>query len=239
MKNTIAVFAIIAVAAVSIGVTGVSANSLMTASVPTMTSNNMLTGHLEYTLLDESGNVKAYGQTDNFITTAGDRCIAELVFEPGSGDTSNASCVDQAFGVIGISNNTVTSEDNINMGDEQAGVNQVGIMATVNATSINLGDPDVTNATPNAAVTAVLSNSAHPFVFENESTTVTNVTSGSPEVEIAYLLQSNCAGMEVDGTCNVVPGGEILASQTLSNLAISDGDSLTITWTVTIGANDS
>ena len=238
MKNSLAVFAIVAAAVISLGVSGVSANSLMTASVPEMLSTNMITGHLEYTLLDEAGNVKTYGQTDNFITTAGDRCIAELVFEPGSADTSNANCIDQPFGVIAVSNNTLTSEDNVDLvNDEQAAVNQVGIMATVNATSIDLSNPDVGTTSP-SAITATISNSGHPFTFENDQT-VTNVTTGSPEVEIAYLMQSICAGVPVDGTCDAVPGGEILASQTLSNLSISDGDSLTITWTVSVGADGS
>ena len=239
MKNSIAVFAIIAVAAVSIGITGVSANSLMTASVlPEMNTKSFMMGHLEYTLVDENGNVKTYGQTDNFITTAGDRCIAELLFEPGSGDTSNAACNTAAFGVIGISNQTFTAGDAQSMNDEQPATGQVGIMATVNATSINLSNPAVDTEDGFTLVTAELSNSGHPFVFQTDGSP-SNSSQTSAQAELAYLLQSNCQGVETDGSCDAVPGGDILASQSLSDLSVSDGDSLTITWTVTIGADGS
>ncbi|KEQ57389.1 hypothetical protein SCCGRSA3_00119 [Marine Group I thaumarchaeote SCGC RSA3] len=190
-------------------------------------------GHLEYTLVDESGAIKHYGQTDNFVTTVGDRCIAESVFERGSSDTTAvAACANANFDVIAISNATVTIDDALDMSDDSTtiGTGDNGILATVK------GAATIANDNVGAgSVTATITNSAHPFTF-TDSTNATNT------LKAAYLVDAECAlddsslGTLCDGA---LPAGEILAGQTLSDLAISDGDSLTITWTVTIGASGS
>jgi len=235
MKNSIAVFAIIAVAAVSIGVTGISANTLVTASAPALASNSAMMGHLEYILVDDTGAIKAYGQTDNIITTVGDRCIAELVFEQDSSDpVTEASCSTggNEFNIIAISNQTtgVTIDDNLDSGDDNAagGTGDNGVLATRLSA--------VTLANDNAgagSVTATITNSAAPFTF-TDSVNATNT------LKYAYLVDAECAldDSALGRLCDAAYfNGEILAGQSLNDLAISDGDSLTITWTVTIGAS--
>jgi hypothetical protein len=230
MKNSIAVFAIIAVAAIGIGATGISASTLATASTPILASNSAMMGHLEYTLVDQTGAIKAYGQTDNIVTTVGDRCIAESVFERNSADTeAEADCANANFDYIVISNNTgVTLNDALDISDDQAGTgSQLGLLASVQG-AVTLANSNVGAG----SVTATITNSAHPFTF-TDSVNATNTLAA------AYLMDAGCTlDSSALGTlcADDVPSGEILAGQTLSSLAISSGDSLTITWTVTIGA---
>lgn len=109
MKTQIATIAVIAVAIVgTITVTGFSATSLMTAGTPELRNSSPILGHIEYTLVDKNGNIKAYGQTDNLVTNNGDRCTAEALFERGSSDTTaNANCKNSEFDVIAISNSVL------------------------------------------------------------------------------------------------------------------------------------
>lgn len=226
MKSTISVFAIIAVAAIGIGVSGVSASTMMVAGVPAMSSSNNIMGHLEYTLYDADGNVKTYGQTDNVTTTVGDRCIAEAVFERGSGDAGGASCANANFDVIAISNATVTLDDNLDITDESTGSNSAGVLATVQ------GVVTVDNISEGAGnVGAVITNSAHPFTF-TDSVNATNTLTNAYLVDAQCAQDSSALGTLCDGA---LFSGQILAGQTLSSLAISDGDTLAITWTVSIG----
>lgn len=236
MNTKIAVFAIIAVAAISIGVTGISANTLTTASTPMFASNSAMTGHLEYTLLDANGSIKAYGQTDNIVTTAGDRCIAEMLFERDSADNSpTAACAsaNPVFNVIAISNTTgLTLSDTTKMSDDSSttGSGDNGVLAT------SLADVTILSNTVTAGtLTATITNAAHPFTF-TDSVNATNTLRQAYLTDAQCTLNSSALGRLCD---EAVPAGEILAAQTLSSLAISSGDSLTISWTITIGAASS
>lgn len=230
MKNSIAIFAIIAVAAIGIGATGISASTLATASTPILSSNSAMMGHLEYTLVDQTGAIKAYGQTDNIVTTVGDRCIAESVFERGSSDTTDvAQCANANFDYIVISNNTgVTLNDALDTTDDQAGNSGQDGMVASRQSTVTLANDSVGAG----SVTATITNSAAPFTF-TDSVNATNTLAAAYLMDAGCTLDSSALGpLCADG----VPSGEILAGQTLSSLAISSGDSLTISWTVTIGA---
>ena len=240
MKYIIPLVAVIAVAIVgTISITGFSAATMMTGGTQMVSSSSMM-GHIEYTLYDSEGNIKAYGQTDNLVTNNGDKCAAELIF----GDTDNGgieACSGSAFSVIAISNKTLTVADatDLSADDGTPAANSAGIMA-----AIDVGTAGVTIDAIGAgagSIGAVISNTLHPFTFEAD-TTQTNMTSGttSNTLKNAYLLDAPCATVDdVDdgqGTCLSNPAGEILAGQSLNNLSVSDGDSLTITWTVDLGA---
>lgn len=242
MKYIIPLVAIMAVAVVgTIGVTGFSAATMMTAGSPVMASSSNMVGHLEYTVLDRNGNIKAYGQTDNLVTSNGDKCAAELIF----GDTDNGgveACSGNAFQYIGISNTTLTVSDTTDLSTNETigGDNTAGIMAVINVGTAGVTIDPVSDGAGN--IGAVISNSAHPFTFSDD-TAITNMTSGGSSVTLknAYLLDAACASVDGSGqgTCTAMPNGEILAGQSLSDLSVSDGDSLTITWTVTLGASGS
>ena len=207
---------------------------MMTASSPMMVSSSNMMGHLEYTLVDENGNIKAYGQTDNLVTNNGDKCAAELIF----GDTDNGgneACSGSAFSVIAISNTTLTVSDSTDLSaDETVGGDATaGIMAAINVGTAGVTIDPITDGAGN--IGAVITNSAHPFTFSDD-TAITNMTSGgsSNTLKNAYLLDAVCSSVDGSGqgTCTGMPSGEILAGQSLSDLSVSDGDSLTITWTV-------
>ena len=241
MKYVIPLVAIMAVAVVgTIGITGFSAATMMTASTPMMTSSSNMMGHLEYTLVDANGQIKAYGQTDNLVTNLGDRCAAELIFENDSGDAGGGDCTGNVFNVIGISNKTGTVSDTTDFSVfEQAGTLQAGVMATIN---VGAGGVTIDNISDGAGnIGAVITNSAHPFTFSDD-TAITNMSAGGSSTTLtnAYLLDATCT---VDGsgqgTCATIATAEILAGQSLGSLQVSDGDSLTITWTVTLGASGS
>ena len=246
MKNTIAVFAIIAVAAIGIGASGISASTMITASAtPTMVSNGAISGHLEYVLKDADGNIKHYGQTDNFVTDIGDRCVAEDLFEVNSQDGADTDCTGLNFNIIAIANTTsVTIDDSITMATETSTNEDTGIMAS------RLVDAAVgtAGAGTNGGVTTTISNTATPFSFNNQGATTTNATyaGAAPQtitLQTAYLMDVECAfndsanGHLCDGVA--LPTGQILAAQSLSALVVNNGDTLGISWDVTVGAGGS
>ena len=89
-----------AIIAVAVGLTGVSAFGDFTTQ-PELTQaerfaeESGIYGHLEATLTDSNGDIKAYRQTDNIVTTQGLNCAVEILFAdaalnacPGTGSIS-------------------------------------------------------------------------------------------------------------------------------------------------------
>ena len=80
--KTIGLFAgifAIAMGAISLSVT--SESFFIAPTVPQSQVNLGMLGHVEYTLKDPSGNIKAYIQADNIVTEEGKDCVAQVMFD--------------------------------------------------------------------------------------------------------------------------------------------------------------
>lgn len=229
MKYQTPLVAVMVVAiAATLGITTISATNLIVQNSPATEHFGMMVGHVELILRNADGNIISYFQADNAITNFGDRCTSELMFEPNSGDNGDVACGDAVFVNIGIANGTALTEgDSSRMSDYQArGTTSVntGLMAVI-------PDTVVTIAAPGVGVATTITNSGHLFNFEdtggqNASTTIVSV----------LLIDAACAVEDSDGQCSTLPAGEIFAARDAS-LTVNDGDTLQVTWTITVGGS--
>ena len=99
--TTMVLFAsIFAIAVGALGISGDSATFLMASAVPQSQEQVGMLGHVEYKVIDASGNIVEYMQSDNVVVNDGEDCVATLVF--GDGTCANTN----AFNYIGIGNGT-------------------------------------------------------------------------------------------------------------------------------------
>lgn len=236
---TIALFAgVFAVAIGFTGLYGVSATPLMTTAIPQTIEPVGMLGHIDFVVRDADGFIKSYVQTDNIVTDTGNDCVARLAFDsgvdPGKCGTTGL------FKFIAIGNFT-------------AGVHRPA--STVNSTSTEL-DTDVASSTGCAsntvrgemarkAVTPQFTTSggagtvvvletatlglASPFQFDASNQTIV-YQSGVFDVDEAD------AGDLCSGS---IETSNLFAIQELSGdtgINVSDGDSLSIKWTITVGS---
>jgi len=222
MKTTSMIALIAVISAVSIGaisMNGFSAIPLVAASVSP--ESNTMMGHVEYILRDSDNNIKSYIQSDNMVVNRGDDCVMAYTFNPSNtagidNCTSNAN----GFRFIGIGNasatiaGTATTLTNTASTFASSGVG--GLMATKeDATVVFVASTD--GGTVQIATET-------PFVF----TTGTNATT----VQSAGLFDSLCT--QAVGTCTAAYPANMFSVQTIS-VVVAGGDSLSVTWTITVG----
>ena len=221
MKTTSMIALIAVISAVSIGaisMNGFSAIPLVAASVSP--ESNTMMGHVEYILRDSDNNIKSYIQSDNMVVNRGDDCVMAYTFNPSNtAGTDNCASNANGFRFIGIGNasatiaGTATTLTNI---ASTFAVNQGGLMATKeDATVVFVASTD--GGTVQIATET-------PFVF----TTGTNATT----VQSAGLFDSLCT--QAAGTCTAAYPANMFSVQTIS-VAVAGGDSLSVTWTITVG----
>jgi len=187
----------------------------------------MMTGHVEFVVRDSEGNIVQYAQADNMIMEGGGDCIAQALFAgSASGDCDSLTI----WNYIAIGNTTsgtiavADSELDEDTGDDGlaiSGSEHTGEMAR------KLVSPVPNFGGTNAIVT--LSNSGDPFNF------VGTANNGNATIITQSALFNADGDPNSNGeTTNIE--GEMLAAQDLSSsVTVSDGDSLTVTWEITIG----
>lgn len=211
---TIAVFAVAAVIAVSaITINTISSSALATGVLKS--ESGYMSGHVEYVVRDSNGNIKAYLQGDNMVVDRGDDCVAQLLFGQGTGTCSPSAT---NFRFIGIGNSSVAiNNDSTTIGDA-ANTSVDGLMAirednTPSQPATSNNGTSVTLSTPSA------------FTFGAGNATI---------VRQAAIFDATCTGM-ASGYCTGA-AGNMFAAQTFSSpLTVTSGDSLSVTWTITVG----
>jgi len=255
--TSIVLFAsIFAVAAGTLGFSGISTTSLMTSAVPQTQENFGMLGHVEYLVLDEMGNIKAYMQNDNVVVETGKDCAAQNIFGilfPVGGCITGAG----DFTYIGIGNGTVdassadpgTAQGNQTLagGSINDETGQCSFDTGTGAGNAGGGDMARRNVTATfdstgTSTVVTLDTSAvgsfGPFTFD-----VSNATA----VTDSGLFNNNYQGTIVNGQCpeaqfaNSGGGGSdwnMFSRQLLSagdGITVTAGDSLSVKWTITVG----
>lgn len=218
-----------AISAVSIGaisMNGFSAIPLVAASVSPESGTMM--GHVEYVLYDADGNIKSYAQGDNLIVNRGDDCVMAYTFNPsGTGGTDNCVNNSNGFRYIGIGNATTTlaATDTTltNTATTIASSGTGGLMA------MRTDSSTVSAVSSNGGTVAIATES--PFTF---TAGVNNTT-----VHTAGLFDVACTASSTTGICTAYGTDSNMFSvqrlNTASGIAVTGGDSLSVTWTITIG----
>ena len=189
----------------------------------------MMFGHVEFVVHDSEGNIVQYAQGDNIIVETGGDCIAAQLFKTaavGKCDTLGN------FDFIAIGNVTSPS---IAVGDEQLeaddGGTEDGLAAVGTEHSGEMARKQVTANVDVSGTNAVvtLTNSGDAFSF-------TGTANNGNATIITQSALFNAGGTPNSNGETTVIGGEMLAAQDLSPaVTVGNGDSLTVTWTVTIG----
>ena len=210
--------ALVAALAVTSGGLGLSLTGVFEDNNITTTSNTvngLMMGHLTVEAHDEMGELIAYRQSDNEVVDDGEQCILKMLFatsgttQAGRGEyTSTGACtgaLTNAWDTIAIGTDTTAVDD--------------GHVLLLNETSSSSGlergiatTKTWTNGSGSTATKIVLSK------------TFTNDSPRAHTIAESGLFNS---------TTNDANG--MLARQTFTGVALSNGDSITITWTFTVG----
>ena len=218
MKSTTTITALVAALAVTSGGLGLSLTGVFEDDNITTTSNTangLMMGHLTVEAHNEIGELVAYRQSDNEVVDDGEQCILKMLFattgtsQAGRGEyTSTGACtgaLTNAWDAIAIGTDTTAA------GDTQVLLGN----ETSSSSGLERGTATTktwTNGTGSTTTKIVLSK------------TFTNDSPRAHTIAESGLFNS---------TTNDANG--MLARQTFTGVALSNGDSITITWTFTVG----
>jgi hypothetical protein len=161
------------------------------------------------------------------VVNKGDDCVIGLVFQKGI-TSDNCAISTDGFRWIGIGNGTFTSADagDLTLVDgnsyEIANSTNDGIMA------VKVDTDTVGVASSDGGTVAIQTETA--FTFNSGNATV---------IKAAGLFDANCPTVSsTTGSCltNYANAMNMFSAQIL-NITVAAGDSLTVTWTITVGSN--
>jgi len=237
MKRTTSIVLFASIFAVAVGTLGLSGNSatlLMASAVPQSQEQVGVLGHVEYKVLDSSGNIVQYMQNDNIVVENGKDCIAEMVFG-GTGTCQGVAGTDnfQFIGIgngssanVGVTNSTLADIADPGTGDCASSGNG-GDMARRKVTATH------TPAAGGAGAIVVLDTVGAPFTFDADNATSV-IDSGVFNQDYDTVVTNNIC--TVDGVAGT--DWEMFSRQLLNGatgITVTDGDSLSVKWTITIG----
>lgn len=211
MKNTITIVVLVAIVAVGAGFAGFGFGSNQPSPNQTVLATSaLMSGHIQLVATGPDGQIKAYRQTDNAITTNGENCVAKMLFKgpTSTGTTACTGAITQPFTYIALGTGTNAETPVIN--DLQTEVVGSGLDRA-------LGSATMVNAT---------TGQGNAFSAGSATVTVTKsfTSSGTVAVTEAGLFNNTKTG--TDG---------IFARKVFSAVTVNPADTLTVTWTINIG----
>lgn len=218
MKPQSTIIALVAALAVTTGGLGLTFTGVFDEAPSKVASQNyasgFMMGHLQVETFDKDGNLKDYRQTDNAVVDDGEQCISKMLFgttqaSAGRGEyTGTSACTGAltgAWDVIAIGTDSTAAAD----------TQVILLNETSSSDGLERGVATTktwTNGTGSTTTKIVMSKT---------------FTSDSPRdhtIQESGLFNST-----------TVAGSGMLARQTFSGVTLSDGDSITVTWTFTVG----
>ena len=191
----------------------------LVAQDTTPSSDGMkITGHVTTFATDANGQIKAYRQTDNLVVNVGKDCVTRLLFggAPGTGrglGTGTSTCIgglNSPWTVIAVGNRSATvtpATTDHRLVNEPNGTN--------NGLNRQLGTVSYTNATGSASSSTVIQTTFGPL---------SGLSAGGTQVTESGLFNST-----------TITASGLFAHQAISSIALNNGDSLTIKWTINVG----
>ena len=233
MKSTTTIIALVAALAVTAGglglsLTGVFSDAAVSNSGTILNYESpagLMMGHLVVEAHDEAGNLIAYRASDNEVVDDGEQCILKMLFgttgqtNAGRGEYNSigdfGACdgvLTGAWDVIGIGTTTTSATDtNVVLGND-----------TTKGTNNASGMPGLERGT---ATTKTWTNGTGSTTTKIElSKTFTNLSTNNAAIAESGLFNSTTAA-----------GSGMLAHKAFSAVTLTTNDSITITWTFTVG----
>ena len=227
MKSTSTTIALVAALAVTAGGLGLSLTGVFdddSVIAQSNTATGLMMGHLTVEAHDEGGDLIAYRQTDNEVVDDGEQCILKMLFATTDstagrgGYTSTSSCTGAltgAWDVIAIGTNNDSGE--YAAGRTAAQQDVLVLLGNETSTSLGLERGTATTKTWTNGTGATTTKLVLSKTF----------TSDSPRAHaIGESGLFNSTTKDANG---------MLARQTFTDVSLSNGDSITITWTFTVG----
>jgi len=237
MKKTTTIVLFASIFAVAVGTLGFSGNSaaLMVSAVPQSQDQFGMLGHVEYKVLDEFGNIKAYMQNDNEVLNGGEDCVSERAFGVGGCNNTNV------FDFIGIGNGSSGTVNAINSTLADAADDTNGACATNAAIGGDMArvqvTPQVTPASGSTGTIVVLDTAftSTSFTFDTSNAT-TVIDSGvfNGDYGTPVVASRTCGGTNTSGTTWELFSRQLLTGDEVG-IPVNAGDSLAVKWTITVG----
>ena len=226
MNSKTTIVGLVAAIAVLSGAMGLSVTGAF-SDPKLMTSNaatGFLIGHVEIEATNANGELFAYRQSDNAVVDDGEQCILKLLFATtgGGGDGAHAAS-DTDFGRGQYTSDANCSGiltgawDVIAIGEGTTTPTDTDVVLQTEYTADGLDRAVATTKTWTNGTGATTTK----IVLKNTFTS----TSGSTEsITESGLFNST-----------TVAGSGMLAHQTFTAVSLTSGDSITVTWTFTVG----
>ena len=218
MKQITTITALVAALAVTSGGLGLSLTGVFEDNNVTTTSNTvngLMMGHLTVEAHNEAGELVAYRQSDNEVVDDGEQCILKMLF----GTTGSSQAGRGEYTTTGSCTGALTGAwDNIAIGTTTTSAADTQVLLgneTSSSDGLERGTATTktwTNGTGSTTTKIVLSK------------TFTNDSPRAHTIAESGLFNST-----------TVDANGMLARQTFTGVALSNGDSITITWTFTVG----
>ena len=179
------------------------------------TANGLMMGHLTVEAHNENGELVAYRQSDNEVVDDGEQCILKMLF----GTTGSSQAGRGEYTTTGACTGALTGAwDAIAIGtDTTAAADTQIFLGNETSTSNGLERGVATTKTWTNGTGATTTKIVLSKTFTNDS----------PRAHtIAESGLFNSTTIDTNG---------MLARQTFTGVALSNGDSITITWTFTVG----
>ena len=220
MKTTSTMIVLVAALAVTSGGLGLSLTGVFDDDgviAQSNTATGLMMGHITVEAHNEGGDMIAYRQTDNEVVDDGAQCILKMLFATtGSGEAGRGEYTSTGAG--GCTGALTGAWDVISIGTDTTAVDDTHVLlGNETSTSVGLERGTATTKTWTNGTCATTSNLVLSKTF----------TSDSPRAHtIAESGLFNSTTVDANG---------MLARQVFTGVALSDGDSITITWTFTVG----
>ena len=220
MKTTSTMIALVAALAVTSGGLGLSLTGVFDNDgviTQSNTATGLMMGHLTVEAHNEGGDMIAYRQTDNEVVDDGEQCILKMLFaSTGSGEAGRGEYTSTGAG--GCTGALTGAWDVISIGTDTTAVDDTHVvLGNETSTSVGLERGTATTKTWTNGTGATTTKLVLSKTF----------TSDSPRAHtIAESGLFNSTTVDANG---------MLARQVFTGVALSDGDSITITWTFTVG----
>ena len=226
MNSKTTIVGLVAAIAVLSGAMGLSVTGAF-SDPKLMTSNaatGFLIGHVEIEATNANGELFAYRQSDNAVVDDGEQCILKMLFgttsmtNAGRGEylatTGDGSISDTVGACTGI---LTGAWDIIAIGEGTTAPDDTDVKLQTEYTGTGLDRAAATTKTWTNGTGATTTK----IVLKNTFTS----TSGSTEsITESGLFNST-----------TVAGSGMLAHQTFTAVSLTSGDSITVTWTFTVG----
>jgi len=189
-----------------IGVLGTSSTPLAigTSTIDGFQDGTGMLGHLTLVSTDSDGQITSYQQTDNLITRRGTDCFTHILFEPTNVVGGSTNCSGDPSIFDAIGIGTGSGQSDTS--NALAAETAVsGLVPAADTSVLVTDDPDGTGST---AVVQVL------FTSAGATTSITE----------AGIFNSTTTG----GTT------QMMAYRDFTAISLDSGDSLTVTWTITV-----